>query len=809
MAVRDFGPSPEGPEKPHPVAPRKHVRWGRVTAWGAGILLALVVMVLIAADALLSSTSFHNYLLRTIERQASASLNAPVHLQSLAVHLSTLGFDLYGITIDGVGPGASKPLLQVDHVGLSVRIVCLLHRQWNLSNVAVDRPVVHLVVSSSGENNLPRPQNSTNSTTSIFDLKVGHVLLDRGEVYYNDRKSALEANLHDLQFQSNYGAASGGRYSGSLSYRNGWLHYDSYSALDHDLQAHFDAHRQGIAVSNVVLKSGESQIVLDGSLENFASPKVQSHYVLTLATADLRRLLNDSTLPLGVIVVNGTAQYTSVPGRAPLDTTSLEGTLNSALLRVSTPNLKIVIRDLGAHCRLANGNVEIRDIRARLLGGSLTGVATVRGLSGKQEGHLTAVLHNVSLADLKALPGAQSLTPIIISGRANGSADATWHGGFNDLIARADASASGSIGSSQQIQGTSALLFNAQVRARYEGTAMELSLDQSYIRTPQTSITVNGPVGRRSALNVHATSNDLHEVETMAGFFSKPSQPLDLHGSASFNGTVQGSVATPQIAGQLNASNLQIRGTALRVMHTNVEASRSAVKLEGGYLELAQLGRANFNMQTALRDWSYTPTSQFVLKVAASQLSLSEVARVTGATLPITGMLNANIAAHGTQLNPVGQGEFTLRNAAAFREPIQFAEVRFQGTGDAVHANLTARITAGTAQGQVTYLPKQQGYTATLQAANIHLEQIQALKDRSVHAAGTLTLTATGHGTVHDPQGQLSLTISQLDIQKQQIPSFNLQANVANRNATFALDSQVLNNPLHAQGKVLLDGDYS
>src|SRR5215469_6717106 len=133
MAVRDFGPSPEGPEKPHPVAPRKHVRWGRVTAWGAGILLALVVMVLIAADALLSSTSFHNYLLRTIERQASASLNAPVHLQSLAVHLSTLGFDLYGITIDGVGPGASKPLLQVDHVGLSVRIVCLLHRQWNLS----------------------------------------------------------------------------------------------------------------------------------------------------------------------------------------------------------------------------------------------------------------------------------------------------------------------------------------------------------------------------------------------------------------------------------------------------------------------------------------------------------------------------------------------------------------------------------------------------------------------------------------------------------------------------------------------------
>ena len=558
-----------------------------------------------------------------------------------------------------------------------------------------------------------------------------------------------------------------------------------------------------------MLKTGQSQILLDASLENYANPQIQSKYAIMLDAADIRRFLNNSSLPTGMIVVNGTVHYTNVPGRALLDSTSFEGTLSSALLQVRTPTLNADVRDVGAQFNVAGGNGELHNIRARLLGGGLTGTATVQDLSGKQEGHLTAALHNISLADLKALARAQSLTSVVVSGHANGKTEATWSGAFNELMARADATASGSIRSSQQTQGNGLLPIEAQVRARYAGAAQELSLDQSYIRTPQSSINANGTVSRRSALQFRANSSDLHEIETLAGIFSKPSaHPLDLHGSAAFNGTVRGSVSAPQIAGQLNATNLQVHGTAFRLVRANVEASPSLAKLQGGYVELARQGRVNFSMESGLHDWSYTPTSQFALNVTASQLSVDEIARVVGTTVPVTGTLSANIAAHGTQLNPVGQGDVSLRKATAFNEPIEVAEVRFQGTGDAVHANLTARITAGTAQGQITYFPKQQGYDATLQAANIHLEQIRALQERSLQAAGTLTLTASGHGTLQDPQGQLSLAIPQFDIQKQQIRNLNLQANLANHSATFAFDSQVLNNPLHAQGKVALNGDY-
>ncbi len=128
--------------------------------------------------------------------------------------------------------------------------------------------------------------------------------------------------------------------------------------------------------------------------------------------------------------------------------------------------------------------------------------------------------------------------------------------------------------------------------------------------------------------------------------------------------------------------------------------------------------------------------------------------------------------------------------------------------GDAVHANMLVKVSAGSAEGQATYYPRQQGYDVMLRATNLHLEQLQTLKDRNLQVAGALNLTASGKGTVQDPQGQLALTIPELKIQNQQIHDINLQANVANHVGTFNLTSKALDTPLRAQGKVNLAGDY-
>ncbi|HZP23918.1 MAG TPA: AsmA family protein, partial [Terriglobales bacterium] len=263
MAIRDLGLPPEEPQRPYLVPPRRPGRWKPVLAWIGAIVLALIVIVVAGIYIALHSQKVHNYVLNLVQQKAGAALNTPVQLQNFTLHLHNLGLDLYGLTVYGVGPGAGQPLLQVDHVGLGVRVISVVHRQWNLDRVAVDHPVVDLIVDKDGQNNLPTMQSSgSSSNTNAFDLAIRHIVLDRGAIYYNDRESPLYADLNDLQFQSSYDAAANGRYYGSMSYRDGHLQYGSYAPMPHDVKAQFEARRDGMTLSDVKLTSGQSQVLL-------------------------------------------------------------------------------------------------------------------------------------------------------------------------------------------------------------------------------------------------------------------------------------------------------------------------------------------------------------------------------------------------------------------------------------------------------------------------------------------------------------------------------------------------------------------
>ncbi len=811
MAIRDFGLTPHEPEKPYLVPPRARARWKRVVAWAGGILLALIVVAAAGVYVLVHSQRFHNYVLNLAQTKASAALNTPVQVQNFTLHFHNLGLDLYGLRVDGAGPGAGQPLLQVDHIGMGVRVISALHRQWNLDNVTIDHPVANLIVAPNGQINLPTMQSSGSSNTNVFDLAIRHIVLDRGVVYYNDRQSPLYADLNDLEFQSSYSSAHNGKYAGTVSYRDGHLQYGSYAPMQHDMSAQFDARRDGMTLSNVKLTSGQSQVMLNASLDNYANPRVHAKCVVILALGELRNILREPTVPEGVMVVNGTGDYNSVPGRTALDTTSLQGSIRSRLLQVRMPSLRTDIRDLDANYVLANGNAELNGVSAKLLGGILRANATVRDVTGNQQGRVVANVHGISLANLKALANSASLKPVALSGTVNANSEATWSGNIQNILVKADAFSTANVAPARNNSNANAgsVPLNAEVHARYNGRTQEIALSKSYVQTPQTSLTMDGTVSRRSALNVRLQANDLHELETVADIFTPPAQPLNLHGAASFDGTVRGSTSAPQIAGQLNARNVQIRGSAFRSLRTSVQASPSGASLQNGDLELAkEQGHVTFNLQTGLHDWSHLPDSPFTANLSATQVSVAQLAKAANLSTPVSGTLNANIAAHGSQLNPIGQGDVTLRNANISGEPVQLAQVRFQGTGDAVHSNLLVRVSAGTAQGQLTYYPKQEGYDAVLQATNIHLEQLQSLRERNLQVSGALNLNASGRGTLKDPQATASLSIPTLTVQKQQIRDVSFQGNVANHQAAFTLNSQVVGTPLKAKGTVALTGDY-
>ncbi len=818
----DYARSPDG-EKGRTEHTRRRL-WARVAAWvGAG--LAFLFLLAVGAILILAhSSSFHNYLLATADRKAGDAIGVPVHLQNFAIHLSSLSLDLYGLRISGAEPYPNPPLFQADHIEVGARVTSILHRTWYLKSVRIDHPVVQVFTDKREVSNMPRLHSSGNSKTKInlFDLGVRHAVLDRGEIYFNNQKSDLDADLRDLTFHSWFHSSFDStltKYSGTLSYRDGHLRIASLKPVPHDLEAEFEATPVTFHLTQAKLTSGPSQLLLSATLEDYSDPKLQAHYDATVDASEVRHILNNPSVPSGMIRATGSVEYRNDPNRPFIDAVVLNGDLNSRQLDVRTGGVgssafRTRIDNIAAHYSLANGNAMVRDFRAHLLAGEINGTLDMRDIGGDSRSKLDASLRGVSLADLKQLAPASAATrDLALRGVLNADAKAAWGKTLNDLVARADATVHGSIARAGAGGVSGPIPVNGLLHGEYLGGRKELALTQSYLRMPQTSLTMNGVLSNGSKLALEFKSSDLRQVEMVADLFRTPApghpvQPLDLAGSASFDGTVRGSVSNPHLTGQLQASALQVKGTSWRTLKTNVDLGPSSAGLSNGDLQAASHGRIAFNASTGLTHWSFTKSSAVHLDVHASQLDVADFSKLAGSQIPLAGTLAANVSVHGTELNPLGQGSVSLTHAKLYGEPLQEAKLTFAGTGDEVRGNLSAQLPAGNLESRAVIRPKQQSYTAQLTADGIRLGQLQTLKDRNLEVNGLLSVDANGQGTFRDPQLTAAVKVPQLEIRKQAITGLSLQMNVAQHVASGSFDARALNNPVHAQLKVNLTGDY-
>ncbi len=818
--ARYYPPEPPAPE---PVPPRRQPRkLIRIAAWFWAISTGLLLVLIIVAAILLHSGSFHAYVIRTAEKQAQDALGVRVQLQNYALNLSNLSLDIYGVTVDGASPYSNPPLLQVQHAEAGVRIISILHGKWYLNEIRVDHPIVRVYVDKNGHSNLPTIKSSNNqqSNTSIFDLGIRHALLANGEVYYNDQPTPLAVDLRNVEFHSVFSDPIK-QYSGKLTYTNGQIVYGGFRPFAHNLEAQFDASPTTFHLSPARITSGAAQIDLSAIANNYqTNPSLQATYNVVADGAQLAKLINNPSVPAGVVRASGTAQYESVPNGPALQTLVLHGDLASRQLLVKTSSLAVAITNLAAHYSLANGNATLHDFRANVLGGEITAQGTMKDISGNSRSEATATIRGVSLAQARALAGPSASTGnVALTGELNADAKATWGKTFDDLIAKADATIRGQANeknASAQVNAATppgAIPLDSAIHATYTGENQQLTLAQSYIRTPQTNLTMNGTISNRSSLALRLQANDLREVATIANLFSTPKpgsspQALDLAGSAKFDGNVQGSMSAPHLTGQLSASNLHVNGTDWKVFRTNVDASPSSASLRNADLEPKTRGHITFSATTGLKKWAFTETSPIQVDLDASQLNIADLTKLAGQQIPVIGTLNTHVSLHGTELNPIGNGNLALTKVTAYDEPIDSVHIDFNGTGDEAHANLNVQLPAGTVQGNVSVRPKQKTYTAQLTSNGIRLDQVQNLKEKNLQVTGVVSINAAGQGSFDNPQVNASIQIPRLVIENQTIDQLKLQLQMANHVADATLQSSAVHTAINAKAHINLTGDY-
>ena len=811
--ARNYPPTPPAPE---PTQPRRRHKLLRVMAWFYALSTGLLLLFLLIGFILLHSSSFHAYVIRTAQQQAQDALGVRVQIQNYVLNLSNLSLDLYGVTVDGASPYSNPPLLQLQHAEASVRIVSIFSQKWYLNDIRVDHPVIQVFVDNNGHSNIPTPKSSNSkSNTSIFDLGIRHAILNNGEVYVNSRQTPMTVDLRNIDFHSVFNQANQ-QYSGKLTYSDGHIAYGTFQPLTHNLEASFDATPTTFHLSPAKITSGPAQITLSAIANNYmTTPSAQATYNVVADGAQLAKLLNNPSVPSGIVRASGTAQYQSVPNQPALQAVVLNGDLASQQLLVKTQSMRAAVSNIAAHYSLANGNVTLRDFRANLLGGVITAQGTMKDITGNSHSEATASIRGISLAQARALAGPSASTGnVALTGQLNADAKAAWGKTFDDLIAKADATINAQANGKQTPnQAPGAIPINSAIHATYTGKNQQLALEQSYLRTPQTNLTMNGTISKRSSLALHLQANDLREVATIAGLFSSPKpgpspQPLDLSGSATFQGNVQGSMSAPHLTGQLSAANLHFNGTDWKVFRTNVDASPSSASLRNADMEPATRGRVTFNATTGLKKWAFTNTSPIQVELTASQMNIADLIKLTGQEIHVTGTLNTHLSLHGTELNPIGNGNLTLDKVDAYDEPVNSVTVDFNGTGDEAHARLSVQLPSGSLQGNVSVRPKEKTYVAQLTSDGIRLDKVQNLKAKNIDATGVVSINAKGQGSFDNPQLNASIQVPSLVIEKQTIDQINLQLNMANHAADATLQSSAVHTAINAKAHVNLTGDF-
>ena len=398
--------------------------WKRKLGWIGIFLVVLIVVLGIAGYFTFRSQAFHKYVLVKIQQQASEATGAQIRIENFALHLSTLSAEAYGITVHGSEPKFAAPLVQADQLMVRLKIVSLLHKKVDLNEIILRHPVVSLRIKKDGSTNLPTPPKSkSNSSTNLFDLGIQHVLLSQGEIYYNDVKTPLDAELHDLQLEVKSEFASKG-YDGTLFYRDGRLQYGDMKALPHDLNARFNATPSEFTLNPLVLTVASSTIELAGNVQNYPSPTASGSYKITIHPQDFRSVLKNPAIPTGQLTLAGSLRYQYEANAPMLRTVVLDGLLNSRELAVNSPDLRTVIRNVRGQFRLAKGNLDARGLAADLLDGHLTAAATMQHLDTNPVSKLHASMQAISLGAAKAALKTANLHQIPITGHISGTADA-------------------------------------------------------------------------------------------------------------------------------------------------------------------------------------------------------------------------------------------------------------------------------------------------------------------------------------------------------------------------------------------------
>jgi translocation and assembly module TamB len=796
-------------------------RWSRRRITLA--VLGLFVLLVIGFAIYINSASFHNLVRAKVATALEDATGGRVEIRHLNWRLFPLEFDVEDLTIHGLEPAGEQPYAYIDHLKIRAKIISVFSREIGLNYVGASRPQIHIIVNPDGTTNQPVPKIKKKSGKSpideLFDLAIDRLEVSDGVLLWNDRKIPLDFTANKVSAAVSFDKKAE-IYSADLRVGEAVAQYDKGKPLPLNAELQLELARNSAKIKALRVSTPESRVEASGRITSLKDPKLELTYKVAMNLPEIARAAAINQITSGSLDIEG-------DGTAEASQFSSKGRLVLKNVTIHDPSLNVSHVTAASAFAVDRENLSLSNLVAQLLGGTARGNVEVRNWlasdvnaprAQRQSGRAQLTIDSIDVDRIASAVSSKKLQldRLNATGSANGTVMATWSGSPKNAVAELDLTVT------PPAQITPSQL---PVTARLQGTlnlaTQSLAVRTATLRTRGLELNTSGGLDPRgNELKINFTATSLQELEPLlAAMGSKARLPIELRGSAAFNGSMRGTLQAPQLRGHLDLRDFDVVLAAQQpnqpprrihwdALSTDLDYSQQAASVSNGTLTRGAAVIA-FAGQTTLHKGSFDDRSIFSAHANLNNANLEEVQSLAGLNYPFTGTLNARLNAHGTRDNMQGNGLLTVANGTLYGEPFKNLRAEIGLAGQQIQIpSFTVSQNGARIQAAGNYDLRTKNFHLEAHGRDFDLAHIQKAQTPRLALEGHGNFDMTASGTVEQPIVQAKLTVIDIVANGEHIGDIHVDAVTRGRELGLTVRSQIEQASLAVDGKIQLVGDF-
>jgi len=764
---------------PTPKTIRREWKWLRRMAWVLGVNL---VLILIAVMVFFGSGTGNPLLRRLAIKRVNAITGGQTEIRNLSIQWLSMQATIKGLVIHGKEPAGTAPLFSAEEIRAGLRIDSFWGRKISLSEIVVSQPHVHIRAEKDGTTNVPVVRRATAASTrplreTILDLRIRRFSLTDGYVLYNDVKTPLALEGHDLELDfAAGGSVENPLYAGNLDWKNILFTSERFLPVPLSASTKFTFSRGGFTIDQGQFGVGTSRFDVQAEMSDFSAPEWKYRYRAWVNLVDFRKTFRAPLTPTGKVDLRGEGTYSAGELKGTGNYSGSEIVLNYDILHQGG------LRSTGDY-KLDKKGIDISNFAAYAFGGSVKGRVTMKlpGLEFRAQTHvegmriaqiLPAVEHNGFPVDHLHWDSVLAADTV-----------ETWKGPFQhfEISGQTDWTAPDEVAAGH-------IPVTANWKFTYKQDPQVLMLESALFETPQSRIQASGTLGHNDSileLRVRADEleafNDLiQSIEGVAPGTAEEIAPR-VRGSASWDGRMSGPLGRPTFTGHARGERLVYGKFHADSVEGDVIYSPSELSVARGHMQYGAM-RTDFSGNLDLDQWSFRPENEWSAEANVEKIPIQSMLALVGEKYPVEGTLTGQFHGRGTREDPAITGLFDLAEGKVYG--LEFNRLRGQlnfQPDEARVSNAELRVFApgkeiggaGIITGSVAYHISTKNVSADLVGAALPLRNFEKIQTDRLPISGRISFHLKASGPYLAPVGEGTMRVVDFRVGQEVIGSFN------------------------------------